>query len=135
VTNGRATSCPTGERGRRPSHTSCTIIIINRHITINTISIMIKKIWNKITTFLSGYYSEHKDDIIIGFVIATVVGILFKATVATWFMSLWITLAYQIITCGIQAARKKAITGLKIHPIIINFVVGVFISLLFLVWQ
>ena len=46
-----------------------------------------------------------------------------------------ITLAYQIITCGIQAARKKAITGLKIHPIIINFVVGVFISLLFLVWQ
>ena len=51
---------------------------------------MIKKIWNKITTFLSGYYSEHKDDIIIGFVIATVVGILFKATVATWFMSLWI---------------------------------------------
>ena len=45
---------------------------------------MIKKIWNKITTFLSGYYSEHKDDIIIGFVIATVVGILFKATVATW---------------------------------------------------
>ena len=48
---------------------------------------MIKKIWNKITTFLSGYYSEHKDDIIIGFVIATVVGILFKATVATWFMS------------------------------------------------
>lgn len=44
---------------------------------------MIKKIWNKITTFLSGYYSEHKDDIIIGFVIATVVGILFKATVAT----------------------------------------------------
>ena len=55
---------------------------------------MIKKIWNKITTFLSGYYSEHKDDIIIGFVIATVVGILFKATVATWFMSLWITLAY-----------------------------------------
>lgn len=50
-------------------------------------------------------------------------------------MSLWITLAYQIITCGIQAVRKKAITGLKIHPIIINFVVGVFISLLFLVWQ
>ena len=65
---------------------------------------------------------------------ATVVGILFKATVATWFMSLWITLAYQIIICGIQAARK-AIIGLKIHPIIINFVVGVFISLLFLVWQ
>ena len=96
---------------------------------------MIKKIWNKIITFLSGYYSEHKDDIIIGFVIATVVGILFKATVATWFMSLWITLAYQIIICGIQAARKKTITGLKIHPIIINFVVGVFISLLFLVWQ
>lgn len=96
---------------------------------------MIKKIWNKITTFLSGYYSEHKDDIIIGFVIATVVGILFKATVATWFMSLWITLAYQIITCGIQAARKKTVTGLKIHPIIINFAVGVFISLLFLVWQ
>lgn len=96
---------------------------------------MIKKIWNKITTFLSGYYSEHKDDIIIGFVIATVVGILFKATVATWFMSLWITLPYQIIICGIQAARKKAIIDLKIHPIIINFVVGVFISLLFLVWQ
>jgi hypothetical protein len=135
VTSGRATSCPTGERGRRPSYTNCTIIIINRHITINTISIMIKKIWNKITTFLSGYYSEHKDDIIIGFVIATVVGILFKTTVATWFMSLWITLAYQIITCGIQAARKKTVTGLKIHPIIINFVVGVFISLLFLVWQ
>lgn len=88
---------------------------------------MIKRIWNKITTFLSGYYSEHKDDIIIGFVIATVVGILF--------MSLWITLAYQIITCGIQAARKKTATGLKIHPIIINFVVVVFISLLFLVWQ
>ena len=41
----------------------------------------------------------------------------------------------QIIICGIQAARKKAIIGLKIHPIIINFVVGVFISLLFLVWQ
>ena len=95
---------------------------------------MIKKIWNKITTFLSGYYSEYKDDIIIGFVIVTVVGILFKATVATWFMSLWITLAYQIIICGIQAARKKAIIGLKIHPII-NFVVVVFISLLFLVWQ
>lgn len=96
---------------------------------------MIKKIWNKITTFLSGYYSEHKDDIIIGFVIATVVGILFKVTVATWFMSLWITLAYQIIICGIQAARKKTTIGLKIHPIIINFVIGVFISLLFLVWQ
>lgn len=95
---------------------------------------MIKKIWNKITTFLSGYYSEHKDDIIIGFVIVTVVGILFKATVATWFMSLCIILAYQIITCGIQAARKKKVIGLKIHPII-NFVVGVFISLLFLVWQ
>lgn len=96
---------------------------------------MIKKIWNKITTFLSGYYSEYKDDIIIGFVIATVVGILFKATVATWFMSLWITLVYQIIICGIQAARKKTAIGLKIHPIIINFVVGVFISLLFLPWQ
>lgn len=95
---------------------------------------MIKRIWNKITTFLSGYYSEHKDDIIIAFVIVTVVGILFKATVTTWFMSLWITLAYQIITCGIQAARKKTIIGLKIHSII-NFVVGVFISLLFLVWQ
>lgn len=95
---------------------------------------MIKKIWNKITTFLSGYYSEYKDDIIIGFVIVTVVGILFKATVTTWFMSLWITLAYQIITYGIQAARKKTVTGLKIHPII-NFVVVVFISLLLLVWQ
>lgn len=95
---------------------------------------MIKRIWNKITTFLSGYYLEHKDDIIIGFVIVTVVGILFKATVTTWFMSLWVTLTYQIITCGIQAARKKTVTGLKIHPII-NFVVGVFISLLFLVWQ
>lgn len=96
---------------------------------------MIKRIWNKIIAFLSSYYSEHKDDIIIGFVIATVVGILFKATVTTWFMSLWITLAYQIIACDIQTVRKKAITGLKIHPIIINFVVGVFISLLFFVWQ
>lgn len=96
---------------------------------------MIKKIWNQVITFLSDYYSKHKDDIIIGFIIATIVGILFKATVATWFMSLWITLAYQIITCGYQAVRSKEIEGLKIHPIIINFVVGVFISLLFMVWQ
>lgn len=96
---------------------------------------MIKRIWNKITTYISGYYTEHKDDIIIGFIVATVIGILFKATCTTWFISLWITLAFQIVKCIIQGLIKKPVTGLKINPIIINFVIGVFISLLFLVWR
>lgn len=95
---------------------------------------MIKKALNTIMINLKNYYEEHKDDIVIGFIIATIVGILFKATVSTWFISLWITIAYQILTCLINGIRHNIITGLKLHSIIINFVIGIFISLLFLVW-
>lgn len=96
---------------------------------------MIKNIWNKIVTFLHNYYVEHKDDIIIAFIIATIIGILFKATCMTWFISLWFTIAFQILKCIVQGLLKKKVSGLQINFIIINFVIGVFISLLFLAWQ
>jgi undecaprenyl pyrophosphate phosphatase UppP len=101
---------------------------------LNTNNTMIKEFFNKIGNHIKTKYQEYRDDIIIGFIIATIVGILCKATVHTWFISLWITLLFQIIKSFIKNICKKSTSGLKIHQILIHVAIGIYVSLLFLIW-
>lgn len=93
------------------------------------------QLWDKFIIFVRAYYEEHKDDIVIAFILGSILGIFFKATVYTWFVSLWVTLAYQMILNIIQGLCKKKTTGMKLQPIIINVLIGSFLSLLFMVWR
>lgn len=95
---------------------------------------MFKSYLKKIIDYFKNQYNAYKEDIIIGFIIATIIGILFKATVNTWFISLWITLFFQIIKVIIERFYKKTKSSLKIHQILIHFIIGIYISLLFLIW-